>query len=261
GAHAARPHAPGGDRRGRVPPRVHRPADAGDAAPAADPAARLCTGARIERRQPATRGRADRVLRGHAAGVPDAPAHAGKRVSTTGLERAARDPLRRDAQLRGAGPRDRRAGRGTGRGPRERRQPHRHRDPLPPRGGGRWRPDRVRRRTLAQAVVAAPRACRTRSSALWEEIMTQNERGARFRQLHENGPLVLPNAWDAASARVIELAGAPAIATTSAGVSWAHGRRDGQELRRDEMIEAIRRIVEAVDVPVTADIEGGYGSG
>ena len=91
--------------------------------------------------------------------------------------------------------------------------------------------------------------------------MTQKERAAHFRRLHENGPLVLPNAWDAASARVIELAGAPAIGTTSAGVSWAHGRRDGHGLRRDEMIEAIRRIVEAVDVPVTADIEGGYGSG
>ncbi|HEX7091845.1 MAG TPA: isocitrate lyase/phosphoenolpyruvate mutase family protein [Longimicrobiales bacterium] len=91
--------------------------------------------------------------------------------------------------------------------------------------------------------------------------MTQKERVAHFRRLHENRPLVLPNAWDAASARVIELAGAPAIATTSAGVSWAHGRRDGHGLRRDEMIEAIRRIVEAVDVPVTADIEGGYGSG
>jgi len=91
--------------------------------------------------------------------------------------------------------------------------------------------------------------------------VTQKERVAHFRRLHENGPLVLPNAWDAASARVIELAGAHAIGTTSAGVSWAHGRRDGHGLRRDEMIEAIRRIVEAVDVPVTADIEGGYGSG
>jgi len=91
--------------------------------------------------------------------------------------------------------------------------------------------------------------------------VTQTERAARFRRLHEHGPLVLPNAWDAASARVIELAGAPAIGTTSAGISWAHGRRDGHGLRREEMLEAIRRIVEAVHVPVTADIEGGYGSG
>jgi 2-methylisocitrate lyase-like PEP mutase family enzyme len=84
---------------------------------------------------------------------------------------------------------------------------------------------------------------------------------AHFRRLHGQRPLVLPNAWDAASARVIELAGAPAIASSSAAVSWAHGRSDGQRLERGEMIEAIRRMVRAVGVPVTADIEGGYGSG
>lgn len=82
-----------------------------------------------------------------------------------------------------------------------------------------------------------------------------------FRRLHESRPLVLPNAWDAASARVIELAGAPAIASTSAGVSWAYGRGDGQKLERVEMVEAIGRMVRAVTVPVTADIEGGYGTG
>jgi len=53
--------------------------------------------------------------------------------------------------------------------------------------------------------------------------MTQKERVARFRRLHEGGPLVLPSVWDAASVRVIERAGAPAIGTTSAGASWAHG--------------------------------------
>ncbi|MGH8702735.1 MAG: isocitrate lyase/PEP mutase family protein [Blastocatellia bacterium] len=91
--------------------------------------------------------------------------------------------------------------------------------------------------------------------------MSQSERAAYFRQLHSSRPLVLPNAWDAASARVIELAGALAIATTSAGVSWTYGRGDGQKLGREEMIRAIRYIVETVAVPVTADIEGGYGSG
>lgn len=91
--------------------------------------------------------------------------------------------------------------------------------------------------------------------------MSQPDRAARFRQLHDNRPLVLPNAWDAASARVIEQAGALAIATTSAGVSWTHGRSDGQKLRREEMIQVVRSIVETVAVPVTADIEGGYGSG
>jgi 2-methylisocitrate lyase-like PEP mutase family enzyme len=95
-----------------------------------------------------------------------------------------------------------------------------------------------------------------------ERAMSQAARAASFRQLHATGgPLVLPNAWDAASARVIELAGAPAIATTSAGVSWAHGRSDGQGLRREEMVQAIHNIVQTVAIPVTADVEGGYGSG
>lgn len=90
---------------------------------------------------------------------------------------------------------------------------------------------------------------------------SQADRATLFRRLHERRPLVLPNAWDAASARVIELAGAPAIASTSAGVSWAYGRGDGQKLERVEMVEAIGRMVRAVTVPVTADIEGGYGTG
>jgi 2-methylisocitrate lyase-like PEP mutase family enzyme len=88
--------------------------------------------------------------------------------------------------------------------------------------------------------------------------MNRSQLAAEFRQLHRTPPLVLPNAWDASSARVIELAGAKAIATTSAGVSWAHGCGDGQRLTRAEMLEAIRRIVTSVRVPVTADIEGGY---
>ncbi len=91
--------------------------------------------------------------------------------------------------------------------------------------------------------------------------MSQSDRAGHFRRLHDRRPLVLPNAWDAGSARVMEAAGASAIATTSAGVSWAHGRGDGEKLRREEMIRAIHYIAEAVSVPVTADVEGGYGSG
>ena len=91
--------------------------------------------------------------------------------------------------------------------------------------------------------------------------MSQSDRAGHFRRLHERRPLVLPNAWDAGSARIIEVAGALAVATTSAGVSWAHARRDGQTLRREEMIQAIRSIVRAVSIPVSADVEGGYGSG
>jgi 2-methylisocitrate lyase-like PEP mutase family enzyme len=80
-----------------------------------------------------------------------------------------------------------------------------------------------------------------------------------LRRLHTDGVLILPNAWDAGSAAVIELAGAQAIATTSGGIAWSLGRPDGQYLTRTVMIERIREIVAAVNVPVTADIEGGYG--
>ncbi|MET8701424.1 isocitrate lyase/phosphoenolpyruvate mutase family protein [Kitasatospora sp. NPDC004723] len=82
-----------------------------------------------------------------------------------------------------------------------------------------------------------------------------------FRSLHTaRAPLALANAWDVASARVIEAAGAPAIATTSAGVAWSLGSPDGDVLARDRALELIGRIAAAVAVPVTADIEGGYGT-
>jgi 2-methylisocitrate lyase-like PEP mutase family enzyme len=82
---------------------------------------------------------------------------------------------------------------------------------------------------------------------------------ARFRELHTGAVLVLPNAWDAASAALIEAAGARAIASTSAGVSWALGTHDRQGLDRRQMAGAVARIVQSVRVPVTADIERGYG--
>jgi 2-methylisocitrate lyase-like PEP mutase family enzyme len=89
------------------------------------------------------------------------------------------------------------------------------------------------------------------------KMRDQIEKAENFRRLHAP-TLVLPNAWDAASARLIEQAGAKAIATGSAGVSWALGYRDGT-MPRDDAIEAVRRIVRVVQVPVTADIESGYG--
>ncbi|MQM25948.1 isocitrate lyase/PEP mutase family protein [Glycomyces albidus] len=87
-----------------------------------------------------------------------------------------------------------------------------------------------------------------------------NELAQRFRTLHTTPPLLLPNCWDAASAAVIADAGARAIATTSAGVAWSLGRPDGDALERDAAIAAIERVVRAVDVPVTADIESGFGA-
>jgi 2-methylisocitrate lyase-like PEP mutase family enzyme len=83
----------------------------------------------------------------------------------------------------------------------------------------------------------------------------------RLRALHHGPPiLVLPNAWDAASARLFEAEGFPAVATTSAGVAAALGYPDGGIVPSREMIEAVSRIVRAVKVPVTADIEHAYAA-
>ncbi len=87
------------------------------------------------------------------------------------------------------------------------------------------------------------------------------DQAERLRTLHQTPPiLVLPNAWDAASARLFEAEGFPAIATTSAGVSAALGYPDGGIVPAREMIEAVARIVRAVKVPVTADIEHAYAA-
>jgi 2-methylisocitrate lyase-like PEP mutase family enzyme len=90
---------------------------------------------------------------------------------------------------------------------------------------------------------------------------TQQEKAEQFRQLHHQAsPLILPNAWDAASARIFEQAGCKAIATTSSGVAAALGYRDGQQISREMLIEALARITRVVECPVTADIEAGYGA-
>jgi 2-methylisocitrate lyase-like PEP mutase family enzyme len=89
---------------------------------------------------------------------------------------------------------------------------------------------------------------------------TQHERAARFRALHGGpGILLLCNVWDAASARVVEQAGFPAIATTSAGIAWSLGFADGEHAPFEEVVAAVRRVVAAVSVPVSADIEAGFG--
>jgi 2-methylisocitrate lyase-like PEP mutase family enzyme len=91
--------------------------------------------------------------------------------------------------------------------------------------------------------------------------MTQKSKAQLLRRLHR-GPriLVLPNAWDAASARIFETAGFSAIATTSGGVSASLGFSDGEKAPRAEMLAAIHRIARSLAVPVTADIEAGYGA-
>jgi 2-methylisocitrate lyase-like PEP mutase family enzyme len=85
------------------------------------------------------------------------------------------------------------------------------------------------------------------------------EQALTFRELHISGrPLVLPNAWDTASARLVEAAGAAAVATTSAGLAWDLGATDGDRLDGEHALGALGQIVAAVRVPVSADIESGY---
>jgi 2-methylisocitrate lyase-like PEP mutase family enzyme len=93
------------------------------------------------------------------------------------------------------------------------------------------------------------------------DIRKQAEKAEQFRKLH-HGPkmLLLPNAWDVASACILEECGHPAIATTSAGVAYSLGYPDGQRISRDEMLAVAGRIARAVNIPVTADLEAGYGT-
>ena len=88
---------------------------------------------------------------------------------------------------------------------------------------------------------------------------TSSDKAAAFLALHAGPGFVLPNAWDAGSARILEQVGFPAIATTSAGIAWSCGVSDGGVLDRDRMLKQIGHIVAAVNVPVTADLEAGYG--
>ena len=88
----------------------------------------------------------------------------------------------------------------------------------------------------------------------------QHERAIRFRELHAApSPLLLTNAWDATSARVLAAAGAPAIGTTSFGVALAHGVWDAELLPFDDVLAVAVAITSAVDVPVTVDLEAGRG--
>ena len=93
------------------------------------------------------------------------------------------------------------------------------------------------------------------------ELSVQQTKAEAFRRMHL-GPqiLVLPNAWDAASAMIFAQSGFGAIATTSGGVAWALGYPDGQRMSRGEMLDAVARITRAVSVPVSADLEAAYGT-
>ncbi len=88
----------------------------------------------------------------------------------------------------------------------------------------------------------------------------QNEKASALLALHTSGKLlILPNVWSPLGARILEARGYPAIATASAAVSASLGYQDGEHIRRSTLIDIIGRIARSVDVPVTADIEAGYG--
>ncbi|HTR68020.1 MAG TPA: isocitrate lyase/phosphoenolpyruvate mutase family protein [Terriglobales bacterium] len=92
------------------------------------------------------------------------------------------------------------------------------------------------------------------------DINHQEAQAETFRAMHRGpGILLLPNAWDAASARVFEEAGFAALATTSAGIAFSLGYADGQKIPRPEMLAQVARIAYAVKAPVSADVEAGYG--
>jgi 2-methylisocitrate lyase-like PEP mutase family enzyme len=88
----------------------------------------------------------------------------------------------------------------------------------------------------------------------------QKDKAATLLSLHTAGtPLILPNVWNPIGARILQSKGYPAVATASAAISASLGYRDGEKLKRSTMIDIIGRIARCVDVPVTADIESGYG--
>jgi 2-methylisocitrate lyase-like PEP mutase family enzyme len=91
-------------------------------------------------------------------------------------------------------------------------------------------------------------------------LQQQRERAELFRRLHHGSEiLILPNIWDAASARVYELAGFPALATSSSALAAALGYPDGEAISRDHFVEAVARIVRVIHVPLSVDVESGFG--
>jgi 2-methylisocitrate lyase-like PEP mutase family enzyme len=90
--------------------------------------------------------------------------------------------------------------------------------------------------------------------------MNLSEKAAALRKLHHQPqPVVFVNAWDAASARIVASLDFPAVATTSAGIAYVEGFPDGQAISRERMLAHVATIAGVVDLPVTADLEGGYG--
>src|SRR6185436_6472752 len=147
-----------------------------------------------------------------------------------------------------------------------------HADQRRPRPGRGVRPgrERVRREGLGTVDridhhdqhVDPGRGDRTDGARpLQAELSREMTSGAeRFRALHHGGtPLILPNAWDPVSAKIMAEAGFPSVATSSGAVARVLGYDDGQLTPPADMFTAVAQIARAVDVPVTADLEAGYG--
>src|SRR5215216_7458375 len=88
---------------------------------------------------------------------------------------------------------------------------------------------------------------------------TQEQKGAELRALHEGAPFLIPNPWDAGSAKVLAALGFKALASTSSGFAFTLGRLDG-EATLDEVVEHARMLDRATDLPVSVDLENGYGA-
>jgi 2-methylisocitrate lyase-like PEP mutase family enzyme len=88
---------------------------------------------------------------------------------------------------------------------------------------------------------------------------TQGRKAAEFRALHEGDPFIIPNPWDAGSAKVMEALGFKALATTSSGFAFTLGRRDGQATL-DDVIDHVRMLDRSTNLPVSVDLENGYGA-
>src|SRR5215218_2581958 len=90
-------------------------------------------------------------------------------------------------------------------------------------------------------------------------MSTQPEKAERFQALHAGEPFVIPNPWDAGSARVLEAHGFKALATTSSGFAFTLGRLDGS-VTLEEVVEHVRALVQATELPISVDLENGYGA-
>jgi 2-methylisocitrate lyase-like PEP mutase family enzyme len=99
------------------------------------------------------------------------------------------------------------------------------------------------------------------SSIEWKvvHVADQKEKAGAFRKLHRGKILILPNAWDVASARLFEDVGFPAVATSSAGMMVSLGYPDGERIDRNEFLSATRRMAQALSVPLSADVVSGFG--